>query len=79
MREDEPDRTGIERQIDKLEQLQAELQKSSAWAMLDARKLLTPQQRKKLDQILARRRGGPRQMGQGEGFQGGESDSPGGR
>ena len=65
MRDDEPDRSSIERQIDRIEQLQAELQKSSAWAMLDARKLLTPQQRKKLDQMLAERRGGPGETGPG--------------
>jgi len=80
MQADQPDRAAIESQIDKMEQLQAELQKSSAWAMLDARALLTPQQRKKLDQALAERRGGGgREMGAGAGFGGGEPDVPGGR
>jgi Spy/CpxP family protein refolding chaperone len=75
MRDDEPDRSAIEHQIDKIEQMQVELQKSSAWAMLDARKLLTQQQRKKLDQVLAERRGGGREMGSPpNGFGGGGSD-----
>ena len=78
MQADQPDRGAIESQIDKMEQLQAEIQKSSAWAMLDARALLTPGQRKKLDQALAERRGGGgREMGAEHG--GGEPDLPGGR
>jgi Spy/CpxP family protein refolding chaperone len=78
MQADQPDRAAIESQIDKMEQLQAELQKSSTWAMLDARALLTPQQRKKLDQALAdRRNGGGREMGAAEhGYGGGEPDLP---
>lgn len=80
MEADEPDRSAIESQIDTMERLQAEIQKSSAWAMLDARKLLTPQQRKKLDQLLSERRGGGgREMGAGSGFQSGEPDGAGGR
>src|SRR5262249_31213716 len=72
MQADQPDRGAIESQIDKMEQLQAEIQKSSAWAML------TPQQRKKLDQALAERLGGGgREMGAEHGLGGGEPDVPG--
>lgn len=63
MRDDQPDRSAIEKQIDSVARLQGELEKSRAWAMLDARALLTPQQRKKLDQVLAERRGGQRPGG----------------
>jgi Spy/CpxP family protein refolding chaperone len=77
---DEPDRDAIEKQIDKIEEIQAALQKSSTWAMLDARKLLTPPQKKRLDQLLAERmRGGGRDMGPpGAGLGGGEEGGPGG-
>ena len=68
MRVDQPDRAAIEKQIESMERLRTELQKSSTWAMLDARALLTPQQRSRLDEKLAQRQDARPERG---GFEGG--------
>ncbi len=58
LRSELPDRSQIEGQIDALATLQASLMKSAASARLEARKVLTPEQRRQLEEM--RFRGGAR-------------------
>lgn len=51
VRADTPDRRAIDAQVDRVAALRTELQKSRLNAMLDARGVLTPQQRQKLEQL----------------------------
>ena len=55
MRADQPDRRAIEAQIDRTSAMRAELQKARMAALLDARAILTPQQREKLKELRGSR------------------------
>ena len=66
VREDTPDRARIESQIDTIAKLRAEMMKAAVRARLDARSLLTPEQRKQLMEHRATR-GAGRETGRGAG------------
>ena len=68
MNADTPDRAAIGSQLDKIGRMQTEMRKAHTFAMLDLRAMLTPEQRKKLEQM----RPGP----DGPGLEGGRG--PGG-
>ena len=48
MRADKPEKAAIEKQVDKLSRLRADLQKSQIGTMLEVRDVLTPEQREKM-------------------------------
>jgi Spy/CpxP family protein refolding chaperone len=55
VRADQPDRRAIDAQIDRTSAMRAELQKARMAALLDARAILTPQQREKLRELRGSR------------------------
>jgi Spy/CpxP family protein refolding chaperone len=55
VREDSPNRTRIESQIDTIAKLRADMMKAAIRARLDARDILTAEQRKQLDEARASR------------------------
>lgn len=69
MRADNPDQSAINAQIDKMAQIRANMQKTRAGAMLEARAQLTPDQRKKMQAMHEQ---GPMMMhgGMGQGHPG---------
>ena len=71
MRSDSPSASAVDAKIENLSQLRGELMKANARAVLDARKVLTPDQRKKLEDLRPGRfNGGPERGGEGRGGQG---------
>ena len=75
MRADAPNRGAIDAQVDKMARMRATLSKERIGAMLDARAVLTPEQRDKLKQLRSQG-GGGRHGGHGRGGPGG-SGGPG--
>jgi protein CpxP len=59
MRADSPSQTQINTQIDRMAKMRADLQKSRIGAMLEARAVLTDEQRAKLKEARSKRRGPP--------------------
>ena len=76
MRADTPNRGAIDAQVDKMARMRATLSKERIGAMLDARAVLTPEQRDKLKQMRTQGWGG-RHGGRGRGGAGGPG-GPGG-
>jgi Spy/CpxP family protein refolding chaperone len=69
LRADTPDRRAIDAQIDRTTAMRGELHKARMGALLDARSVLTPQQREKLKELRASR---PRMRGHGRHRPGGD-------
>ena len=65
MRSDSPSASAVDAKIENLAQLRGDLMKANARAVLDARKVLTSDQRKKLADMRPGRPGGPGRDGQG--------------
>jgi periplasmic protein CpxP/Spy len=78
MRADTPNRGAIDSQIDKMGRMRATLSKERIGAMLDARAVLTPEQRDKLKQMRSQGWGGGRHGGHGRGPDGGPGGPGGG-
>ena len=68
MRSDSPSASAVDAKIENMSQLRGELMKANARAVLDARKVLTQEQRKKLQDMKEERFGGGR--GQGDDHKG---------
>ena len=77
MRADTPNRGAIDAQVDKMARMRATLSKERIGAMLDARGVLTPEQRDKLKQMRSQD-GGGRHGEHGRGGPGGPGDGDGG-
>jgi Spy/CpxP family protein refolding chaperone len=74
MRADSPNATAINSQIDRLARMRADMQKARVAVMLEARSVLTPEQRKQLQDM---RRAGPAGPGRGMGMRRGQPQDDG--
>ncbi len=74
MRADKPSTSAINAQIDKLARMRADMEKARVATMLEARSVLTPEQRKQLQDM---RRAGPAGPGRGMGMRRGQPQDDG--